>query len=309
MSVSAAGHKMVVHVIKAEGLQHLNHFTGDHPYVVCKVKHADNRAEPSRAETKRVTEGDTLNPVWNEMLELEHWQVGEALELTVYDKGLLGAKTEGRMMMPSDFFFPHGFNGNIGIPGLPNAKLHMSVQIMGAFDAAGSAADPLTTSMVQQPVVGEFNTVTTETPVDVPQKLAVSILEARGLQQMNHFTGDHPYVVCEVNGKGVKVETKPVTEGDTMNPFWGETHTLDPYCPGDSLEFTVYDKGLLGAKTEGKILVPPELIYPTGFSGMLVISGLPEALLHVIIRPLGPSAQEETLVTTDASKAKKKRKN
>jgi len=315
MSVTAAGHKLVVHIIRAEGLHHMNHFTGDHPYVVCEVKHVDNHAKPSRAETSPVTEGDTLNPEWNQMLELEQWQVGEALEITVYDKGLLGSKTESRIVMPSQFFFPHGFNGRIGIPGSPNSKLHMSVQIMGGVEAEGSVVAPLTTheappmtdaaptSMVWQPLAGE-----SDTPVDVPQKLAVSILEAHGLQQMNHFTGDHPYVVCEICNKGVKVETKPLTEGDTMNPFWGETHTLDPYCPGDSLEFTVYDKGLLGAKTEGKVLLPAELIYPHGFSGMLIISGLPQSLLHVIIRPLGPSAKEETLVTTDASKAKKNKK-
>jgi len=115
-------------------------------------------------------------------------------------------------------------------------------------------------------------------------------------------------VVCEIRGKGVKVETKPMTEGDTLNPFWGETHTLDPYYLGDALEFSVYDKGLLGAKTEGKIVLPPELIYPCGFSGMLNISGLPQALLHVIVRPLGPSAKEETLIASDESKAKKKKK-
>jgi len=321
MSVVAAGHKLVVHVIRAEGLHHMNHFIGDHPYVVCEVKHADNRAEPSRAETKPVTKGDTLNPVWNEMLELDRWQVGEALEITVYDKGLLGSKTEGKMILLSEFFFPHGFNGMVGIPGLPDAKLHMTVQIMGVIEASGSAAAPLMTyeaspmtytapnSLVQQPTVGEFQMDPVSAPVDMPQKLAVSILEAHGLQHMNHFTGDHPYVVCEVYGKGVKVETKPMTEGDTTNPFWGETHTLDPWCVGDSLEFTIYDKGLLDAKTEGKVFVPPEVIYPHGFSGMLVISGLPpQAMLHVIIRPLGPSTKEETLVTADASKAKKKKK-
>jgi len=320
MSVTAASHKLLVHIIQAEGLHHMNHFTGDHPYVVCEVQHTDNRAERSRVETKPVTEGDTLNPLWNEMLELENWQVGENLEITVYDKGLLGSKTEGKMLMPSDFFFPHGFNGMVAIPGLPNSKLHMTVQIMGGVQAGGSAAAPMTTCeappmtnaaptvmIQQQPMMEGSQMVTTEIPMDVPQKLAVSILEAHGLQQMNHFTGDHPYVVCEVQGKGVKVETKPVKEGDTMNPFWGETHTVDPYCLGDSLEFTVYDKGLLDAKTEGTVVVPPELIYPHGFSGMLHISGLPQALLHVIIRPLGPSAKEETLLTTEASKAKKKK--
>jgi len=206
--------------------------------------------------------------------------------------------------MPSQFFFPNGFNGRVGIPGVPNSKLHLSVQIMGVVEAGGSDAAPLTTHEAPPTTdaapasAGESQILTTETPVDGPQKLAVSILEAQGLQQMNHFTGDHPYVVCEICRKGVKVETKPVTEGDTMNPFWGETHTLDSYCPGDSLEFTVHDKGLLGAKTEGKVLVPAELILPHGFSGMLIISGLPQALLHVIIRPLGPSTKEETPVTT-----------
>jgi len=300
MSAVVAGYKLLVHIIRAEGLQHMNHFTGDHPYVVCEVKHADNHAEKTRVETKTITEGDTLNPVWNETLELENWQVGEALELTVYDKGLIGSKTEGRMVLPSEFFFPNGFNGMVGIPDLPNSKLHMTLQVIGGVVAADAAAPQATyaapTSMeAQQPVVEE-------TLVEAPQKMAVSILEAHGLQQMNHFTGDAPYVVCEVYGKGVKVETKPMTEGDTLNPFWGETHTLDPYCPGDFLEFTVYDKGLIGAKTEGKVLLPPELIYPHGFSGMLHVSGLSQALLHVIVRPLGPSA------TSGESKAKKKKK-
>merc|ERR1719225_2597909 len=80
-----------------------------------------------------------------------------------------------------------------------------------------------------------------------PQKLAVSILQAHGLQHMNHFTGDHPYVTCQVrhideHAEVVKVETKPATEGDTLNPFWGETHTLGPWSPGEALEFTIYDK-------------------------------------------------------------------
>merc|ERR1712129_536183 len=85
-----------------------------------------------------------------------------------------------------------------------------------------------------------------------PQRLAVSILQAHGLQHMNHFTGDHPYVTCEVKGvdghSHTKVETKPLTEGDTLNPFWGETHTVEPWNLGENLEFSVYDKGLIGSK-------------------------------------------------------------
>merc|ERR1712008_209354 len=151
-----------------------------------------------------------------------------------------------------------------------------------------------------------------------PQRLAVSILQAHGLQHMNNSTGDHPYVVCEVKnripkaGETTKVETKPVTEGDTQNPFWGETHTLDPWHEGESLEFSVYDKGLIGSKTEGKVVLGPEMFFPNGFSGMLSISGLPHAMIHVIVRPLGAIAAEntavETFITDGITESKKKKK-
>merc|ERR1719192_684045 len=149
-----------------------------------------------------------------------------------------------------------------------------------------------------------------------PQKLAVSILQAHGLQHMNNFTGDHPYCTCEVNhmhqhAGTTKIETKTVTEGDTMNPFWGETHHLEPWHPGESLEFTVYDKGLMGSKTEGKIVLPSDFFFPQGFSGMLQISGLPHALLHVIVRPLGAIVAESPTAespATDAGSKKKKKK-
>jgi len=139
----------------------------------------------------------------------------------------------------------------------------------------------------------------------VPQKLGISILQAHGLKHMNNFTGDNPYVTCEVkhldpSAEMTRVETKPVAEGDTLNPFWGETHDVEPWYEGESLEFTVYDEGLVASKTEGKVLLPSDLFFPQGFSGMVAISGLPHALLHVIVRPLGPSS--------DASSKKKKKK-
>merc|ERR1712079_309183 len=149
-----------------------------------------------------------------------------------------------------------------------------------------------------------------------PQRLAVSILQAHGLQHMNNYTGDHPYVVCEVKnripkgGETTKVETRPVTEGDTQNPFWGETHVIKPWHAGEALEFSVYDKGLIGSKTEGQVVLGPELFFPNGFSGMLSISGLPHAMLHVIVRPLGPWGGEssENLITEGLTESKKKKK-
>jgi len=166
-----------------------------------------------------------------------------------------------------------------------------------------AAAVPNAASQVQMLEPEKFN-------------LSVSMLQAHGLKHMNHFTGDQPYATCHVrhtdeHAEALKVETKPATEGDMLNPFWGETHTLGPWSPGESLEFTIYDKGLIGAKTEGKVVIPPELFYPQGFSGMLAISGLPHALLHVIIRPLGATVAETPTTespATDATAASKKKK-
>jgi len=266
----------------------MNHFTGDHPYVTCGVMQADGKVE-TKVDTKPVTEGDTLNPIWDETLELESWQPGETLEFIVYDKGLLGSKTEGKAILPSDFFYPHGFQGMIAIIGLPDAKLTVEVQVVGAQD--GEACP-------EQAQAGES--------VAVPQKLGVSILQAHGLKHMNNFTGDKPYVTCEVKhldaaAATTRVETNSVSEGDTLNPFWGETHNVEPWCEGESLELTIYDKGLMDSKTEGKVVLPSDLFFPHGFTGMVPISGLPDALLHIIVRPLGP-------VDNDAISKKKKKK-
>jgi len=288
--MATVGNTLNVHILRAEGLKHMNHFTGDHPYVSCGIKRASGVVE-TKAETKPVTEGDVLNPVWDETLELESWQPGEALEFVLYDKGLLGAKTEGKALLPSEFFHPNGFEGMLAIIGLPDAKLNVEVQLVGSEGLTTDAA----------PEAGGSG--------GVPQRVAVSILQAHGLKHLNNFTGDQPYVVCEVKNidpaaETTRVETQPVAEGDTLNPFWGETHTLERFSEGESLEFTVYDKGLVASKTEGKVVLPSDLFFPNGFSGMVVISGLPDALLHVIVRPLGPSESADA----DAISKKKKKK-
>jgi len=292
------GHKLLVHIVQAEGLQQMNHFTGDHPYCVCEVKHADSHAHPKKVATKPVTTGDTQNPTWDETFEIDPWQEGEALEFTIYDKGLLGAKTEGKVELPADAFFPMGFNGMLSISNVPGALLQVEVQILGGPPEQAVPAQACDVG----PFVGTG-----------PQKLGVSILQAHGLQHMNHFTGDQPYCTCEVkhmhqHAGTTKIETKPA-EGDTMNPFWGETHILEPWYPGESLEFTVYDKGLMGSKNEGKVVLPSDMFFPQRFSGMVQISGRSYPLLHVIVRHLGQSEAGPMMEAAEgATKSKKKKK-
>jgi len=412
------GQQLVVEVVRATGLHHMNHFTGDSPYVQCEVKHLDRHARETKATTTPVTMGDTLNPFWGERLELQPWQPGEDLEFTVYDKGLIGAKTEGRVLLPSNMFYPNGFNGNLPISGLQGALLQIVVQPAGAgayamgaptstysmtgasggaayssplaysagtptsgvtyssntapamtFSAGTptSAAGPVTTmigssatygaaqpAMPVQTYSAPTTAYSTSTPVysgaapqisttsamampaqtyaaqtispaptyasqpmqtvlepvqtsmmgggqmygaDGAYKLLISIMRAQNLKHMNNFTGDKPYVVCEAkhnshHERRTMVQTQEVTIGDTLNPQWNESLELEPWHPGESLEFTIYDKGLLGSRTEAKAELQGEMFFsnPNGWSGALPMANHPEMLLFVAVRVLGPSA-------------------
>merc|ERR1712129_493565 len=109
----AGAYKFAVSIIQAQNLKHLNHFTGDKPYVVCEVKHNSHHERRTMVQTREVTIGDTANPQWNECLELEPWHPGEKLEFTIYDKGLLGSRTEGKAELQGEMFFtnPNGWTG------------------------------------------------------------------------------------------------------------------------------------------------------------------------------------------------------
>lgn len=114
------------------------------------------------------------------------------------------------------------------------------------------------------------------------------LVRATGLKHMNHFVGDSIYCVCTVKhadggARLARCETKPVSEN--LNPEWNETHELEPWRPGESLEFVVYDKGLLGSRVEGTTTLASSRFYPDGFDGTLELSGVAEAHLHVRIAP------------------------
>merc|ERR1712204_47178 len=125
----AGAYKLAVSIIQAQNLKHLNHFTGDKPYVVCEVKHNSHHERRTMVQTREVTIGDTANPQWNECLELEPWHPGEKLEFTIYDKGLLGSRTEGKAELPGEVFFtnPNGWTGALPVENHPEMLLYVEV--------------------------------------------------------------------------------------------------------------------------------------------------------------------------------------
>jgi hypothetical protein len=139
-SFGAGAYKLAVSIIQAQNLKHLNNFTGDKPYVVCEVKHNSFLEKRTMAQTKEVTYGDTTNPVWNECLELEPWHPGEKLVFTIYDKGLLGSRTEGKAELPGEMFFtnPNGWTGALNIENHPEMLLYVEVRVLGPYSTSTS---------------------------------------------------------------------------------------------------------------------------------------------------------------------------
>merc|ERR1711933_61239 len=71
----------------------------------------------------------------------------------ILDKGLLGSKTEGKAELPSEIFYPHGFNGPLPISGLPEAFLEVAVQAVE--DALVTTEPVITEPVTTEPVTTE----------------------------------------------------------------------------------------------------------------------------------------------------------
>jgi len=232
------GQKLFVDVVAATGLAQMNHFTGDHPYVQCEAKHLNRHERPTKAATKPMTLGDTMNPFWNERLEIQPWQPGEDLEFTIYDEGLIGARTEGKVSLPSANFYPQGYNGMLPINGLPSAFLQVAVQpaFSGIADAAQAAlarnisAAPATYSMPQassavthgsptQPTQYSASNMctTTMTPTSYTQSSVMPMQAAPTYTQSSVMpTQTHSSPAATYNASTPMISSSPVTSVPTQ---------------------------------------------------------------------------------------------
>merc|ERR1719410_2071985 len=162
-ALGAGAYKLAVSIIQAQNLKHLNHFTGDKPYVVCEVKHNSHFERRAKVQTREVTIGDTTNPVWNESLELEPWHPGEKLEFTIYDKGLLGSKTEGKCELPGEMFFtnPNGWTGALPVENHPEMLLYVEVRVLGPSGITTGSSGTYGATQTSMPVQTTYAAPTT----------------------------------------------------------------------------------------------------------------------------------------------------
>merc|ERR1712232_779310 len=108
--------------------------------------------------------------------------------------------------------------------------------------------------------------------------IQVTIIEARGLKHLN-FVGDKLWCQCMVKQKtrrhgNAKCQTRVEK---SLEPHWNETFDLD-WEFGEQIEFTIYDQGLIGSKSEGSVLLQTEHFFPNGLEDDLPIAGLDHAV-------------------------------
>eukprot|EP00927_Polykrikos_kofoidii_P069911 TRINITY_DN6563_c0_g1_i2.p1 TRINITY_DN6563_c0_g1~~TRINITY_DN6563_c0_g1_i2.p1 ORF type:complete len:1018 (-),score=147.67 TRINITY_DN6563_c0_g1_i2:116-3169(-) len=105
--------RLRVSICGASGLGHLN-MSGESPWCLCEVRQDKRTTKTLSFHTQTVA--NSLDPVWNETMDLDPWLLGDALDFFVRDRATSsGLMTEGRVSVPSEMFFPHGFDQEVPI--------------------------------------------------------------------------------------------------------------------------------------------------------------------------------------------------
>lgn len=297
-------HNLRITFVKARHLKHLN-YSGDAPWCVCEVLHADEGAKKTSCKTS--TKSNTLEPDWNESCILSPWHVGEALQFTVHDKGMVGSKTSGYFVLPSRRFYPNGFDGQMKLEGGGLANLHVRVQLEASAEgfsggietpaehvkevevaAAASEGAPQGVPREDEAAMRArlSSKASTEGEARTSRTLQVTIVKAGHLRHLN-VSGDSPWCACEVLRKGRRSRNatgfKTEALKNTLDPEWNETHSIEGWAVGDALEFTIYNQGLLSSRTEGRVILESDRFFPDGFEGDLTIDGVDGGTLSICI--------------------------
>eukprot|EP00927_Polykrikos_kofoidii_P071326 TRINITY_DN67601_c0_g1_i1.p1 TRINITY_DN67601_c0_g1~~TRINITY_DN67601_c0_g1_i1.p1 ORF type:complete len:1147 (+),score=248.50 TRINITY_DN67601_c0_g1_i1:161-3601(+) len=82
---------------------------GESSFCVCEVRQDKRATEPLLFKTKAAA--SSVDPTWNETMDLDPWLLGDALDFVVGDDANHGKA--GRVSVPSEMFFPNGLEGEV----------------------------------------------------------------------------------------------------------------------------------------------------------------------------------------------------
>jgi len=128
-----------------------------------------------------------------------------------------------------------------------------------------------------------------ELPAAMDVWLQVTVVEARNLRKL-HQTGINAYVnitVLDRHGRGTPRNRSTKLIPNVIDPNWEEVHQLR-WKKGESLRFTLLDKGMIHSRKQGMKVVHWKQFYPQEFESVLVVNeaGGQPITLYVKIAPI-----------------------
>jgi len=139
-------------------------------------------------------------------------------------------------------------------------------------------------SMPVEPSVGLIATATPE-PAEVPPKVLITIMGARGLRDTDWkpAAGNMSQCRCEVKCGGILLkETEALC--DTAEPVWMEDCKVNDIADDADLEFFIYDKDTQGDHLMGKAVLKAEDYTLNGFNGQLELEDSEQAFVRVKVK-------------------------
>jgi hypothetical protein len=135
-------------------------------YCECSVHHLGKSSKKTVCQTK--TTAGSMTPAWqckDNTHEINDWKLGERLEFVIFNKVHLGSQFLGKAVLPSERFFPNGFEGDVPVEceGMPHAMLQVCVLPAGVKNS-GTAGAGMPKLRLRIQVIENARTMVVECP-------------------------------------------------------------------------------------------------------------------------------------------------
>lgn len=316
--------KVKVTIVSARGLPKLDSAIAAKscPYCACEISGKPH----TKFQTKHVN--DSLDPVWNETLDLADFVHGDSLRFNIRDRDLsfrnAGQEEQllGRATLPTSKFASGHFEGELPlVDAKPGSSSFLRVKVV-VLNEAGLGFQVFSEIFADREPAFLSPLVEALTGIHAPPagknvtllKIRVAMISASGLRNADKGDRKPPdtYCVCDIlpaaGGKPKsKVQSKLAIE--SSEPVWNDRREIADYAVGDSIRFAIYEKDHNDEVLLFQVFLKSDQFYPQGFEGELALAdsgggkGYGSVLRVKITMPLGISWTTAT-GGADAGKSK-----
>mmetsp|Transcript_50409 Transcript_50409/g.146279 ORF Transcript_50409/g.146279 Transcript_50409/m.146279 type:complete len:624 (+) Transcript_50409:89-1960(+) len=300
MSGGAVYYVLRISIMGARSLRNADLPGKSDPYCTVEI--------PGKSSSKFKTKvlQDTLDPLWNQEVELKGVAAGDSLLFSVFDKDTLTADDLlGKAVLRKEEVVPMGFKGELPLlPAKPERRTSISSRASSQGEEAAGHLDVKVALVRSYCMNGKVKPQVTEATGSEVQEgdgselreVTVYIYSAKDLRNADWAPGtgvSDPYCICEVPGKpSTRLRTQAAN--NTLNPQWDFVGTMGNYAVNDPLVFTVMDKDSFKSDDflDRGTLDGEQLLL--GYFGDLHLSGKGSIKVKVQIKDPGQAAPADT---------------